>query len=339
MAYKQIATSYQIPATILRQYDIGEVRDVCVVTAGLIHKTFLIKTSHGQYIMQKLHPLLSSQKVAEDFFAVTEHLQRVAFKAPQCVLTKKEKIIAIGGDHAWRLQTKLSGKTVDVIADTETAREAGRKYGEFHRAIDSIKYRFTSPLKLHETEKIFLKFQKVVRAHARDPHMEPVREDVSFLLKMLPKFFLPKDLPRRVIHGDPKISNILFEGNRAVSIIDLDTCNRHTILVELGDAFRSWCGKQEDDPKNIFSISMFRAAWSGYQKGANDFLTKQEIALVPKAIGTITLELATRFLNDYLEDSYFGWDSARYPSRRAHNLARCRGQLAEFKDLQKKLSL
>jgi DNA polymerase elongation subunit (family B) len=27
-------------------------------------------------------------------------------------------------------------------------------------------------------------------------------------------------------------------------------------------------------------------------------------------------------------DEYFGWDAARFPSRRAHNLVRARGQLA-----------
>lgn len=337
--------AYKIPTTILRQYDIGAVRDMRLVTVGLIHQTFTLKTDRGQYIMQRLHPVLSSQKVADDFFAVTGHARTHGFPSPQCVLTKRGQILAKGGGHVWRLQTKLPGRTIETIKDVATAREAGRMYGQFHRAMDSIKYRFTSPLKLHETEKIFTKFKKIARAHTRDPLMEPVRWEVEFLLKMFPKFFLPKGLPRRVIHGDPKASNVLFTppakggsgGVRASAIIDLDTCNRHTILVELGDAFRSWCGKREDDPKNSFSLPLFRAAWSGYQRGAGRFLTKREIALVPKAIGTITLELATRFLTDYFEDSYFGYDAARYPSRRAHNLARCRGQIAEFQDYDRKI--
>jgi hypothetical protein len=58
---------------------------------------------------------------------------------------------------------------------------------------------------------------------------------------------------------------------------------------------------------------------------------------VAQGIGTITLELAARFLADYFNDNYFGWDPKRYKSRRAHNLARARGQIALFKDLQKKM--
>ena len=42
---------------------------------------------------------------------------------------------------------------------------------------------------------------------------------------------------------------------------------------------------------------------------------------------TVPAELAARFCADAYEDSYFGWDASRYPSRRAHNLARARSQL------------
>ena len=161
--------------------------------------------------------------------------------------------------------------------------------------------------------------------------------EADFLAEELPKLFLPHDLPLRVIHGDPKITNILFgPGGKAKAIVDLDNCNRQSLLGELGDAFRSWCGGEEDDPKNEFRLDLFRTAWKGYSKGAKDFLTTHESGYLPQALGTITLELATRFLTDYFSDSYFGWDKKRYQSRRAHNLARARGQIALYRDLREK---
>jgi thiamine kinase-like enzyme len=161
---------------------------------------------------------------------------------------------------------------------------------------------------------------------------------VDFLKKELPRYFLPKNLPIRVIHGDPKVSNILFDSKgKAKAVIDLDTCNRRPLLVELGDAFRSWCGNEEDDPKNKFCLHMFQSAWGGYKKGADGLMISKERRLVPRCIGTITLELACRFLTDYFADNYFGWDSNRYQSRRDHNLARARGQIAQFLDYRKKL--
>ena len=43
---------------------------------------------------------------------------------------------------------------------------------------------------------------------------------------------------------------------------------------------------------------------------------------------TVCVELAARFCVDAFDDAYFGWDPSRFPSRRAHNLVRARGQLA-----------
>jgi hypothetical protein len=52
----------------------------------------------------------------------------------------------------------------------------------------------------------------------------------------------------------------------------------------------------------------------------------QERARHLRATKQITLELAARFLIDVVHDAYFGFDTARYPHRRAHNVARARGQ-------------
>jgi len=322
---------------IASHYEIGKVLRVTPIAAGLIHKTYAIKTNTGEYIIQRLHPLLASQKVGKDVLAVTRHLRANGFPSPECVLTRTGRVHARRGKDVWRMQTKLPGKTVDRITSPALAFKAGEMYARFHRVMDGIAHRFGSDLVLHETPKVYAKFLSVMKKNRRSPLMREVQDEVAFLTRELKAHLLPANLPRRVIHGDPKISNILFVRGNASAIIDLDTCNRHTILVEVGDALRSWCGKREDDPRNTFSLPLFRAAWKGYQKGAAGWLTKREIALVPKAIGTITLELAARFLTDAFEDSYFGWDSTRYESRRAHNLARCRGQLAQFRDYKQKL--
>lgn len=47
------------------------------------------------------------------------------------------------------------------------------------------------------------------------------------LLDKLPRFFLSNNLPQRLIHTDPKISNFIFNSeNEALAIIDLDTVQK-----------------------------------------------------------------------------------------------------------------
>ena len=325
-----------ISKKVLKAFGFDHVSSTKQLTSGLIHQTYLIKNDRRQYIIQRLHPILSTPEIAQDFFAVTNYLHDHHFLAPECVLSKKGEVLVHDGKWSWRAQTFIFGKTFHLLKDVRMAKEAGKIYADFYRVMSGSEIKFQSKKVLHDTETIFQSFRKIVEEYRDSELILDVREEVDFLLKQMPKYLLPKTLPLRVIHGDPKISNILFDRlGKAKALVDLDTCNRRPIVVELGDAFRSWCGGIEDDPKNTFSIPLFRSAWNGYAANAA-FLSKLERRNIAKAIGTITLELSCRFLTDYFTDSYFGWDSTRYFSRREHNLARVRGQIAEFKDYQKK---
>lgn len=334
-----------VPKKVLAQYDIGAVKKANLVSSGLIHQTWKVRAGKGDlpagrqdFILQRLHPILATPEIAEDFFVVTTFLNDEGVLAPKCVLTRKQTVLADDRERVWRMQTYIPGKTFHRLEKPAMAAEAGRIFARFHMTLDRLPYRFKSKKMLHDTEKILAAFKKTAATNKKSELYQPVASDVQFVLRELPKLFLPKGLPMRCIHGDPKISNILFHADgEALAIVDLDTCNRRPILVEFGDAFRSWCGLKEDDPKNRFRLPVFKAAWKGYSDEAGKFLTKKEISLIPQSIGTITLELASRFLKDYFEDSYFGWDANRYPNRRAHNLARARGQIALYRDLKKKL--
>lgn len=325
-----------ISKKILHAFGFANVISTKQLASGLIHQTYLIKNDRKQYIIQRLHPLLATPEIAKDFLAVTNYLHEQKFVAPECVLTKNGEVLANDGKWKWRVQTFLPGKTIQKIENVKIAREAGEIYAKFHNIMSQSVYKFKSKKVLHDTEAIFSTFKKTVEQFSDSELLLPVMKEVNDLLKTTPKFFLSKKLPLRVIHGDPKISNILFDrSGKAMALVDLDTCNRRPVVVELGDAFRSWCGGLEDDKNNTFSVPLFRSAWIGYSQNAK-FLTRTEKKSIEKAIGTITLELACRFLTDYFLDSYFGWDKTRYSSRRAHNLARVRGQLSEFRDYEKK---
>jgi Ser/Thr protein kinase RdoA (MazF antagonist) len=341
-----------IPEEILDSYDVGSVRSVKPISVGLIHQTYKVTTGKGVFVLQRLHPVLESPAIGKDFFVVTTFLNDKGFSAPKCVLTKKLKVLAKDGEgRMWRMQTFLDGKTHAMVKDANMAREAGAMFGRFHKTLSGLRYEFKSKKVLHETEKIFKTFTSVAKKNWKSPLMNDVAQEVAFVSEEIHKVLLPANLPLRAIHGDPKISNLLFDAKgKACGVVDLDTCNRRPLLVETGDMFRSWCGQNEDDPNNAFRLDIFHAAWNGYSKelsppakvevgggGRGGFLTGRERKLVPLSIATITLELASRFLSDYFNDSYFGWDASRYPSRRAHNLSRTQGQLALYRDVWKKM--
>nr|MBA3819509.1 phosphotransferase [Deltaproteobacteria bacterium] len=147
-------------------------------------------------------------------------------------------------------------------------------------------------------------------------------------------------LPLRHCHGDLKISNVLFtvlpsplRSNprpvRGHCLVDLDTVGLGTMAFELGDAMRSWCNPHGEDAGSVaFELPIFAAAIRGFLGVAGGLVSRDERTAIVLGLETVCLELAARFAVDVFQDDYFGWDPARFPSRRAHNEVRARGQLA-----------
>jgi aminoglycoside phosphotransferase (APT) family kinase protein len=139
-------------------------------------------------------------------------------------------------------------------------------------------------------------------------------------------------LPRRICHGDPKLSNVMFQLEDATSALcwlDLDTVGEGYLAYEVGDALRSWCNPAgEDTTSPTLDVELFRATIAGYVTRGGSSIERAELFSVLEGFHTVSLELASRFARDVIEDRYFGWDEQRFPSRRVHNLLRAKGQLA-----------
>jgi Ser/Thr protein kinase RdoA (MazF antagonist) len=167
------------------------------------------------------------------------------------------------------------------------------------------------------------------RSHPAYADVSGLAAQIMSLTQALPP--LPS-MPAQLIHGDPKISNVIFHGDEAVCLVDLDTITRQPVALELGDALRSWCNPEaEDSPDAHFSLERFAAALAGYRQAAGPLPDPVPDPAMQASIADATLmiavELAARFAADALNESYFGWDSSRFASASAHNRARTVGQL------------
>lgn len=318
------------PAAVLAAYGI-DAASLRRAASGLINRTWHGLDQAGRrVVLQRLNAIFPAA-VNEDIDALTRHLASRGLPTPRVVATRTGALWVEHDGALWRVLTEVRGTTYDSLATPDAAREAGRVLARFHRAVADYDRPFASArLGVHDTAAHLARLEAalVEHAHHRDfTRIAALAERVLAEARRLPA--LPA-APDRVVHGDPKISNILFDDDgRAVCLIDLDTLSRMPVALELGDAMRSWCNPQEEDSRGSrFSLPYFSAAVEGYAEGAAGWLTEPEWAAIPAATLTITLELAARFCIDALAERYFRWDAARYPSASAHNQARSAGQLA-----------
>jgi Ser/Thr protein kinase RdoA (MazF antagonist) len=191
----------------------------------------------------------------------------------------------------------------------------------------------TTRQRFHDTPWYFERFRTVLAGSAVNENDADLRDGIEFAQARGERVAVLEDARRRgdlrphVIHGDPKVENVLFDtaSGAAVSLIDLDTVQPGLLHYDLGDCLRSACnpaGETPADPAQAwFDLDLCRALLTGYLAETRGLLTDTDLQYLPDAIRLIPFELGLRFFTDHLQgDTYFkvAW--------RGHNLHRARTQ-------------
>ena len=235
---------------------------------------------------------------------------------------------------------------LDQAAGTQDFYESAVAFGHFQRLLSDYPadtLHETIP-DFHNTPDRFRKFRAAVeadvcgRAAAVQDEIRFVMEREAFTHTLMDRLAEGK-LPLRVTHNDTKSNNVLIDKatGRGLCVIDLDTIMPGMSMYDFGDAVRFIANTSaEDEPdtsKVFFDTGKFRAFAKGFIRETKDLLTEVELKNLVKASFSITVEQASRFLDDYLTgDHYFRYE---YPK---HNLVRARCQLQLAKDIEKKWS-
>ncbi len=304
---------------------------------GLINQTFLVRTAdHAQFVLQRLNPIFSSA-INVDIDVVTRQIETAGHPTPRLVPAQHGQLWVESAGETWRVLTYVAGVCCDTLEDPHQAREAGALLARFHLILSKLQHEFVNVRPgVHDTARHLKALWNVLDSRQDHPNyveIEPLAKEILSLAAQLP--VLP-GLPDRVVHGDPKISNVVFDDadGKAICMIDFDTLTRMPLPLELGDAFRSWCNPAgEDTPQTRFSLELFATAISGYASVASGFIEPEERSSVVSATRMIMLELAARFCADALTESYFAWNPNKFSSRSEHNRVRAEGQLAVYRSL------
>lgn len=329
------------PPEVIAAFGFGGT-EIGPLTGGLINTTFVVREAgEPRAVVQRLHHVFGAA-VNLDLEAVTAHLARRGLETPRLRRTRAGAAWVEVGGRIWRALSWVDGVAVHTIDDPALAEAGGELVGRFHRAVADLQheYQFTRS-GVHDTAAHLARLRQAMAQPIDGPPelraiLDEARAIAAAILDAAAALPPIGDLPKRHSHGDLKVSNLLFRGvpPTGVSLVDLDTLGLQTIAFELGDAMRSWCNPRGEDATKVrFDLAIFAAAMRGYRAVAGGLLAPAEWPAIVRGAETVCFELAARFCTDVFEDRYFGWDPARFPSRRAHDLVRAKSQLALGRDL------
>lgn len=306
------------------------VRAVGRITAGHINLTYRVEADEGMFTLQRLHEAFGAE-VNLDIEAVTAHLAARGVETPRLLRTRACGLWVVDpGGRPWRVLTYIPGEVVLAAASPACCEAAGACLGRVHRALWDLDHDFVHRRPgIHDTPHHLARLRAALETHREHRMLEEIAPVAGDILSAAEGLALPPGLPPRAVHGDPKISNFVFDADGAArAMIDLDTFSRMALPLELGDALRSWCSPHGEESGEPIDTEHFSAAIGGYAAAVGNLPTPAEREAIPLATALIAVELASRFCTDALEERYFAWHPERFASSADHNLVRARAQLA-----------
>jgi Ser/Thr protein kinase RdoA (MazF antagonist) len=288
---------------------------------GLINDSFLVSTKSSPFVLQRINRQVfpRPELIMENLKTLNQHIEKkadasVKLQIPAILTTQNNETFFYDekGD-CWRALSFIANtESFETIVDSHAAEQVGFALGQFHRLTSDL-----NPQTLHDTLPGF---------HITPGYLDHYRQISN---QLSPKVVSPENrycadficsyqhladsletakeqglLLLRVIHGDPKLNNFLFDkqSGRIVSIIDLDTVKPGLVHYDIGDCLRSCCHHVETD---TFDLDICAALLTTYLTEAGAFFSEPDYHFLYQAIELIPFELGLRFYTDYLEDNRY----------------------------------
>ncbi len=342
---------------IIKRFFINsKVLKINIVSSGLINKTYIVEHLYNglksKFILQSLSTIFESSEIVNiNHKLITDHIKtkmnescfdfnNARWEVPNLIKCKSNNLYSFSFESvSWRAMEYIGDAwSFDSLEDEKMAYQTGIGLAKFHlicsdfdctKLENSIKYFHDTKYHINQYIKTYKDFDSLgidegVKKRVQDlncclsKHIEYINVLLSYLSQI--------KIDYSVVHGDPKLSNFLFDikYKYVISLIDLDTVASGHFVTDIADCIRSICNLAGEEPENIknvfFDIYSFKYFLKGYLSISKHNLSSS-FRFLPEFIYLIVFELTIRFFTDFLRsNSYF---EIKYET---HNLYRAEVQ-------------
>ena len=276
----------------------GKTLSVRLLSGGNINESFLIETGEERYVLQRLQKDMDLEKLEHNYRLYSAVLKRRGWAYPVWLKNCDGSYFYTDCDGGtWRMYAYIEGDIPEPPLSNETLYACGRGLAEMHAILRELPeqpkavYPHLHDLKRYYDNYFMLLSGGELRGENRDPYLETLIDaGINEMLSVQPDC-------GSVIHGDPKLQNILFRDGAVIGFLDMDTVMVGSLAEDVADCVRSCCAFD-----GRFSASAAKRLLEGYQSVALQETAEEIISELPEVFNKINFELGLRYYSDAISN-------------------------------------
>ncbi len=312
-----------------------------LLDGGLINNSFKITntTNHYSFLLQRInhHVFKKPEYVQLNYQLLWQHLKLsdIDFKIPEPKYFPGDVDLYWDNDfNYWRVFEFIEeGKMLNIAENPEQAKTTAKTFAEFTLAfhdLDAVFLKETIP-DFHNLSLRYQQFEDALKSEQKERRQKatPLIDELKQRFRYVNFYEIiteSEEFPKRVMHHDAKIANILFSKTTGEVIcpVDFDTTMPGYFFSDLGDMIRSMSCSLDETSTDFENITIRKDFYSAIIDGYLSVMEKQFTASEKKYIhyaGIIIIYMqALRFMTDYLNgDIYYKTNYAEQNFDRAKN--------------------
>ncbi len=297
------------------------------LTTGLINQSYKVSSKHSgeSFLLQQINSKIFRDPaiVQSNYEKLWQHLDQK--EHGRCIPAPKYfpgdiSLFCDSHERYWRVFEFIEGtKSFDIAADPAIAMEVANVFAKFTTCFADFDPTLLTPTipDFHNLALRYTQFENALHSRnlARLTKAATLINDLRSRNRYVHFYEVLTDseeFPKRVMHHDAKISNILFDisTNEVICPVDLDTVMPGHIFSDLGDMIRSMSSCKDENSTDLESLCIrddfYKAILEGYMARMGEYMTVAEKKYIHYSGLFMIYMQSLRFITDYLNgDLYY----------------------------------
>jgi hypothetical protein len=293
---------------------------------GLINESFKIssQSSHESFLLQRINRKVFAdpEKVQQNYIAIWKYItsEYIDFYLPEPkYFTDTDSLFCDSLNNYWRVFEFVENSYTPKSIRSQIAKETACVFAEFTACLKKFEEKQLHIVipDFHNLALRFRQFQescaslikeRVEKASTLIDQLKSRERYASFYDVITES----EEFPRRIMHHDAKLSNVLYDkaDGKLICPVDFDTTMPGYFFSDVGDMIRTMSCTVDENSIEFNKITVrrkfYRAIISGYLEAMENLLTPSEKKYIHYSGLILTYMQALRFMADYLNgDVYY----------------------------------